>query len=321
MQAYPLGLSLVFRALLMAALSSAAAFLSNAASGIEAITEFGVGAAVALLVGAAILSLIVPKWLLAIEDRVGPSPADRGLMITYKVGFFFTALVAGVMVAMNVVFPTIGVIIFAVFALLFIYLPYRLTLRRNARAVAKGRPMSDEIKGAGHGLRAAGTIVHFLARWRVITVPVVGLLAAIGVWAAFQVDSEFQLKDFLPEDSDPIVSLDKLDEHFGQSTGGSGFIYVEGDLTDPATILAMESALDQVVDSGAELSIDFNGDVITGDNAATIVRTVMGSAAARAAVGTDLTDSDGDGLPDTADPMTVRTMVAALSPVMTSPLK
>jgi predicted RND superfamily exporter protein len=300
MQAYPLGLSLVFRALLMAALSSAAAFLSNAASGIEAITEFGVGAAIALLVGAAILGLIVPKWLLAIEDRVGPSPADRGLMISYKIGFFFTALIAGVMVAMNVVFPTIGVIIFAIFALLFIYLPYRLTLRRNARAVAKGRPMSDEIKGAGHGLRAAGTIVHFLARWRVITVPIVAFLAVVGVWAAFQVDSEFQLKDFLPEDSDPIVSLDKLDEHFGQSTGGTGFIYVEGDLTDPSTILAMERALDRVTSSGAELSIDFNGDVITGDNAATLVRTVMTSQAARSAVGTELTDGDGDGLPDTA---------------------
>ncbi|MCP4249848.1 MAG: hypothetical protein GY778_22630, partial [bacterium] len=198
-RAYPLGLSLVFRALLMAALSSAAAFLSNASSGIEAITEFGVGAAVALLVGAAILGLVVPKWLLAIEERVGPSPADRGLMITYKINFFFTSLVAGVMVAMNVVFPTIGVAIFVIFALLFIYLPYRLTVRRNARAHAKGRPMSDPVKGAGHGRPPAGTLVHFLARWRVITVPVVALLAAAGDCAAFQVESQVPLKHSPPE--------------------------------------------------------------------------------------------------------------------------
>jgi len=304
MRAYPIGLTLVFGALLMAALSSAAAFLSNAASGIEAITEFGVGAAIALLVAAAILGLIVPKWLLAIEDKVGPSPADRGLMITYKIGFFVTALFAGVMVSMNVVFPQIGVIIFAVFSLLFIYLPYRLTSRRNARAEAKGRPMSDEVKGAGHGMRSAGTIVHFLARWRVVTIPVVGVLAVAGVWAAFQVSSEFQLKDFLPEDSNVIISLDLLDEHFGQSTGGSGFIFVEGNLTEPATVEAMEQALDGVVSSGAELSVDFNGDVITGENAATIVRTVMISSVARSAVtgatGVELTDSDGDGLPDSA---------------------
>ncbi len=303
-RSYPLGLSLVFKAMLMAALSSAAAFLSNVASGIEAITEFGVGAAVGLLVGAAILGLIVPKWLLVIEDRVGPSPADRGLMVTYKIGFLFVALIAGVMVAMNVVFPTIGVAIFLIFSLLFIYLPYRLTLRRNARAVAKGRPMSDEVKGAGHGMRSAGTIVHFLARWRVITIPIVAVLAVAGVWGAFQVSSEFQLKDFLPEDSNPIISLDKLDEHFGQSTGGTGFIYVEGDLTEPSTILAMEQAVDQIVNSGAKLSIDYNGDVIVGDNAASIVRTVMESAAAQAAVtgstGVELSDSDSNGLPDTA---------------------
>ncbi|MDH3539772.1 MAG: MMPL family transporter [Acidimicrobiia bacterium] len=303
-RAYPIGLSLVFPALLMAALSSAAAFLSNAASGIEAITEFGVGAAIALLVGAAILGLVVPAWLLAIEDRVGPSPADRGLMITYKIGFVFTALVAGVMVAMNVVFPTIGVAILVLFSLLFIYLPYRLTLRRNARAQANGRPMSDEVKGAGHGLRAAGSIVHFLARWRVITVPVVAVLAVAGLWGAFQVESDFELKDFLPEDTDVVRSLDKLDEHFGQSTGGEGYIYVEGNLTEPSTLIAMEQAVDRVVNSGVELSIDFNGDVIVGDNAITIVRTVMGSTAAQAAVtaatGVDLTDTDGNGLPDDA---------------------
>jgi predicted RND superfamily exporter protein len=303
-RAYPIGLSLVFGALLMAALSSAAAFLSNVPSGIEAITEFGIGAAIALLVGAAILGLVVPRWLLSIEDRVGPAPADRGLMITYKIGFLFTSLIAGVMVAMNVVFPTIGVIIFVVFAALFIYLPYRLTLRRNARAEAKGRPMSDDVKGAGHGLRSAGTVVHFLARWRVITIPIVAVLAGAGVWAAFQVESEFQLKDFLPEDSNVIISLDKLDEHFGQSTGGSGYIYVEGDLTDPATLLAMEQAVERVANSDAELSVDFNGDVITGNSAVTIVRTVMVSEAARSAVagatGMELTDTDGNGLPDTA---------------------
>jgi len=303
-RAYPLGLSLVFTALLMAALSSAGAFLSNAASGIEAITEFGVGAAIALLVAASILGVIVPKWLLAIEERVGPSPSDRGLMVSYKIAFFFVALIAGVMVAMNVVFPTIGIPIFLIFSLLFIYLPYRLTLRRNRRAVEKGRPMSDEVHGAGHGLRSAGTVVHFLARWRVITVPIVALFAVAGLWAAFQVTSEFQLKDFLPENSNVIISLDKLDEHFGQSTGGVGYIYVEGDLTDPATVLAMEQAVEDVKASDADLSVDFNGDVITGDNATTIVRAAMasqvGQAAVTASTGVELTDTDGDGLPDTA---------------------
>ena len=75
-RAYPLGMTAVASALLLAALSSAAAFLSNTVSGIEAIIEFGIGAAVGLLLAYMILGWVAPKLLLAIEERLGPRPAD-----------------------------------------------------------------------------------------------------------------------------------------------------------------------------------------------------------------------------------------------------
>ncbi len=77
-RAYPIGLSAVALALVVAALTSAAAFASNAISGIETIVQFGIGAAIALLVAFAVLGLLVPKLLLAVEDAMGPAPRHHG---------------------------------------------------------------------------------------------------------------------------------------------------------------------------------------------------------------------------------------------------
>ena len=288
--AYPVGMTAVFTALILAATTSAAAFLSNAVSGVEAITEFGEGAAIALLLSYFFLGLIAPRVLIGIERGIGPRPVHPGWrIVTYKVLFTLSALVAGVMVAMTVAAPAIGAAALLVFIGLFVYVPYRTTKRRHAKAADRGMDVTDEIRGAGHGFVAAGSVVHFLARWRVVTLPVVAVLALGGAFLAFNVKTEFQFTDFLPSDAEAVISLDQLEEHSPGGIGGPGFVYVEGDLTDPATLLAMEAALTSVVNSGAEFAPDFEGRVATGENAATIVRAAMASPApidAISAVGT-----------------------------------
>ncbi|MDH3753599.1 MAG: MMPL family transporter [Acidimicrobiia bacterium] len=304
---YPRGMTLVFPALVLAVISSAAAFISNGVAGIQAIVQFGIGTAIALLIGFAILGIVVPRWLLTIEDSLGDPPLDRGLMIPYKLGFIVMSLFAGVVVAMSVGAPAIGVGALVVFIPLFIYLPIRWTRRIYAKAAAAGRPTGAVIKGAGHGFKAAGDVVHFLARWRVFTIPVTVALAVLGAIAFTQVKTEFSFTDFFSEDSDPILSLDLFDEHFGESSGvGSGFIYVEGDLTQPDTLAALDDVVVQLDASEAAaaddyLSRDLNGDVtLQQDNAVSIVRTAVASPAAMAAAGVEVTDVDGDGLPDSA---------------------
>ena len=183
-RAYPIGMAAVMLALLLAALSSAAAFLSNAVSGIETITQFGLGAAIAILVAFVVLGLLTPKLVLVTEDAMGPPPVHRGPRIPTKFGFLLAALVAGVTVAGAVYSPVIGVVAVLVYATLFIWLPFRYTRRRNTQAADKGIAADEEIKGVGHGLHAAGYVVHFLARWRVVTIPVVVVLAAAGAWGA-----------------------------------------------------------------------------------------------------------------------------------------
>jgi len=307
-ESYPRGLTLVFPALLLAVVSSAAAFVSNGVAGIQAIVQFGIGTAIALLIGFVILGIVTPRWLLTVEDMIGDPPLDRGLMIRYKLGFIVMSLFAGIVVAMTVGAPVVGAVALVVFVPLFVYLPIRRTRKLYAAAAAAGHPTGVVIKGAGHGFKAAGDVVHFLARWRVVTIPVTVSLAIMGAIAFTQVDSEFSFEDFFSEDSDAVQSLDLFDEHFGASSGvGSGFIYVEGDLTQPETLAALDdvvTGLDaaEAAADDAYLSRDLNGNVtLRSDNAVSIVQTAVASPAAMADAGIDVTDADGDGLPDSAD--------------------
>jgi predicted RND superfamily exporter protein len=315
-RAYPIGMSAVILALVLAALSSAAAFASNAVSGIEMIVQFGIGAAIALLVAFAVLGVLVPKLLLALEDGLGPARKHRGPRILNKVGFLVATLFAGVVVAGTVAVPVVGVVAMLVFAPLFIYLPFRWTRSRNTRAAKKGLEVTDEVKGAGHGLKSAGHVVHFMARWRVVTIPAVVVLAVVGAWGALQVRSDFFFSDFLASDSDAVRSIERQKFHFGDLGAGEGYIYVEGDLTAPATLQAMQTALDEVRNSGVDLSRDFDGEVEVTDNAVTLALFATTSSTARsdvaAGTGVEITDADGDGYPDTA------AQVAAVYSVATS---
>jgi predicted RND superfamily exporter protein len=302
-RAYTVGMVAVFSALTLAAATSAAAFLSNAASGIEAIIEFGFAAAIGLIIAYLILGWVGPKAVLHIEERVGPNPADRGLMVGYKLSFLFVAIVAGVIVSLTAMMPQFGAIALLVFLGLFVLLPMRLTRKRNTRIVEKGRPVTDEVKGAGQGFKAAGTVVHFLARWRVFTLPVVGALAIAGVYGATQVETAFVLSDFFSPKTDFIQGLERIETHYGGATGGSAFIYVEGDLTDPASIEAMEAAIARLDQSEAQFARDLDGELVVSQNAASLVRTTMtvpgASANVESVTGIAVIDS-GSGLPDSA---------------------
>ena len=303
-RSYQLGLRLVFPALVLAVVSSAAAFISNAVSGIEAIIEFGIGGAIGLFIAFGILGLIAPKWLLDIEDRLGDPPLERGLMIPFKLGFIVMTLIGGVVVTMSVVVPIVGFVALIAFVPLFTYLPMRWTRKYYAKAEASGRETGEVIKGAGHGFKAAGDVVHFLARWRVVTIPVTIVLAIAGAVGFTQVQSEFTFSDFFSEDSDFIQSIDLFETHLGETSGGgSGFIYVEGDLTQPGTLLALENVvadLDAAESASSDdfFSRDLDGNISIEDNAVAVVRVATAAAGAN---GVQITDDDGDGLPDSSD--------------------
>ncbi len=303
--AYPKGMSAVILALTLAALSSAAAFVSNAVSGIESVTQFGIGAAIALLTAFGVLGLLAPRLVLATEEAIGPDPVDHGPRVPSKIGFVIASVFAGATVAGAVQAPAMGFAVLVVYALLFMYVPFRWVRRRNRRAAARGVEVSDAVKGVGHGLHFAGYLCHFMARWRVVTIPVVVVLAILGLWGALQVRSDFAFTDFLSSRSDLVRSFDRQEHHFGDLGVGTGYIYVEGDLTDPTTLQAMQDAVDEVTLSGVEFARDHEGQIEVLDSAVSLARFATLSAAAQediaAATGVQVTDADGDGYPDSSD--------------------
>lgn len=302
-KSYPAGMKAVSGAMLLAALSSVAAFLSNAVSGTEAITEFGIGSAIAIGSAYVILGLIAPRALVALEGYVGPSPTLRWTKPLYLFGQVVVAVLGGLAVALAAVMPSIGTGAVAALVVVVAVVPAMATKRRNRRAADKGKPMRPEIAGAAHGIKAVGGAVSGLAARRIIAIPVIVLIGAVSVGLALNVKSGFEISDFLSSDTDFAQSIERTTDHFPSSGVGSSFILVEGDLTNPEALVSIDAAVDQIDASTAEFGRRSNGELIVGLHAAEIVRMTAASPEARSIIafgGVDITDADGDGIPDTA---------------------
>ena len=301
--AYPAGMAAVFTALLLAASSSIAAFLSNVSSGTEAILQFGVGAAIALGWSYVILGQAAPRVLMGIEQFVGPNPVKGASRFFYALALALVAVVGGLAVALAAVMTAAGIAALVVVLLTLIGVPVLLTRWRNRRAARAGMAIQNQQRGVAHGLPAAGTFVHFLATWRWATVPVALFLGALALVAALQVKSGFEITDFLSSNSDFATSIDRAGEHFPSSGQGSSFVLVEGDLTSPGALIALDSAVEVLDDSAADFGRNGGDELIVRLHAGDLVRMTLEAPAAAEVIsegGIDLTDANGDGYPDSS---------------------
>lgn len=299
-RAYPFGMTAVFTALLLAVMSSVAAFMANAASGTEAIIQFGIGSAISLIWAYILLGQISPRATVGVEEYLGADPVKRWSKVPYALGMLVTAVAGGLAVALAAVMPTAGVVALVAFVLVFVLVPIGITRRRNRRAIVNDKQLVEGHTGAAHGLRPAGSIVEFLARWRYVTIPVVIVVAVLGFMRATTVGSGFDIEDMLSSDTDFAQSIVRITDHFPSSGEGSSFIYVTGDLTDPANLAALDDIAPTLDASDAGFGRRTQGELIVGLHAADVVRMVMASPAAVEieASGPSLADADGNGLPD-----------------------
>lgn len=299
-RAYPFGMTAVFTAMLLAVTSSVAAFMANAASGTEAIIQFGIGSAISLVWAYLLLGQIAPRITVGIERFIGDDPVKGALKAVYAFGTILMAVVGGLAVALSAVMPTMGAAALVIFVILLIAIPALLTRRRNRRAANRGADLVHGHTGAAHGLESVGGIVHFLAKWRIVTIPVIALIAIFGFVRATSVESGFSIEDFLSTDTDFVQSIDRVTTHFPSSGEGSSLIFIEGDLIDPASLEAIDDAVDRIAASDAEFGRNQSGELLVAVHAADIVRMTMASPAVAdiERSGPELTDADGNGIPD-----------------------
>ena len=300
-RAYPLGMTAVFTAMLLAVSSSVAAFMANAASGTEAIIQFGFGAAISLIWAYILLGQIAPRVTVGLEDHVGSDPVKGLSKFAYAAGALAMAVVGGLVVALSAIMPAVGAVGLIVFITMLVLVPLAITRRRNRRALLRGAQLVNGHTGAAHGLESVGTGVRFLARWRYVTVPVVVIIGLLAFAQARTVDSGFRIQDMLSTDTDFAQSIERFTEHYPSNGEGSSYIYLEGDLTDPANLVAMDAVVADLEASNADFGRTATDELIVGLHAGDLVRMVMASPARTEieASGPSLVDSDGDLIPDT----------------------
>jgi predicted RND superfamily exporter protein len=293
-RALRVGFAGVLAALLLAAASDAAAFLSNTATGIEALVQFGLAAAAAQLSAVIILGIAVPLGLMRIEQRVGRRSPHPARAMAGLVGALLAALGAMAAVLLLVfVEPWQGVALLAAHLLIFVVVP-ALSHRRPAAAeqVSPARPSA-----AGGGWPWVGGLVVGLARRRAVVLPAT-IAVTLGCWYfAIQVEPRFDVRDFFSDDTDFVVGLERLEHHLGARGGEPALVFVETDLTQPAALAAVRAFRDRLAALPTDrLAKDERGQVAVDDGVVGVVAQALSSSELRAEL--RLADEDADGVPD-----------------------
>ncbi len=331
--AFGTGMAAVGGALILALASDSAAFLSNSSAGIESIVQFGIGAAIALVAAFILLGLVAPLGVMVIEDKVGRPAPTRRRRIAAVAGSAGAAMLAMASVLFSVfIYPPAGLVALAVYLLVALVIPYALAKPNHdgSKAAADGSTVDAGTFAAGttapvgRGARLVGTSVTALARRPIAVLSVVAIVTVAAATFAVRLPTEFDVKDFFSADSDFVVGLDKLDEHGGEQAGEPADILIETDLTDVEAVAALQrfvaemDALDSErfarTDDG---TVNFEGGLLE------LIEEVWSQPAAVGAIaqtsGVQLTDEDGDGLPDTSEQMaaliaTTRSIGVPVSP-------
>ena len=131
------------------------------------------------------------------------------------------------------------------------------------------------------------------------------VVTAASVLLALRLDPELDVKDFFDSNSDFVVGLDKLDEHIAERSGEPGIIYVQGDLTDPQALTATQRFIGKLAQN-SYVGRNADGAPSLEDNVFSMLERVTGSGYARSQItaasgGVEITDVNGDGVPDSKE--------------------
>ena len=308
-RALAVGLSGVMGALLLAMFSDSLAFLSNASSNIEAVIHFGIAAAIATASSFIILGIVVPLSLMRIDrmHNISSSPSVGVQFLRLGSGISSAVLFGSAVILLIAVSKVLGIALLAATSLLFLVVPAAFIYRKY-----RGDPGRAQIENvqvtSGHRWLSATPVVEGLVTRLVKLTPVVliaaALLTGLAIWLALKLEPTFDVEDFFDHSSDFVVSLDKLDTHVGTKAGEPGKVYIRGDLTAPSALSDIDKFIADLPEI-PEVARFGDNEVMTGDHAISLIKDVTSNEFARSMVarnsGVSITDSNGDGIPDTKE--------------------
>ncbi len=149
-------------------------------------------------------------------------------------------------------------------------------------------------------------LIVMLSRIPWAVLPLVALGTAATTYLAFQLEPRFDIKDFLDQDSEFVVGLDKLDRHTAPSLSGEpAIIYIRGDLTAPESLTGMQALLEGLGDNEYVSRAQDGSVFLYSRTIFQLLGRTVGSGTARqaaqSAAGVEITDNNRDGLPDSPE--------------------
>ncbi|MCH8206407.1 MAG: MMPL family transporter [Chloroflexi bacterium] len=309
-RALRIGLGGVMGALVLAMFSDSIAFLSNTSSGIEQVIHFGVAAAIAVASSFIVLGVVAPLAMSRIDrlrDASRRSPSRIGRINTVVNGMGVAALSGAGVIFLVAVSPIAGLAVIGATVAGFVGVPVMVLRRRRPSPDDRaGEPglVAETIQQDAQRTSLVEGAVGFLARFAPVVLLATAGVTAAAVVLALRLEPTFDPRDFLDNSSDFVVSLDKLDEHVSERSGEPGIIYIKGDLTDPAALSAVQRFADGLSEN-PYVARDATGQVDIRTNVLSLLRQITESDYARGqvekATSIEITDSDGDGFPDSRE--------------------
>ncbi len=297
------GMTAVTSALVLALISDSTAFLANLTSGIESINQFGIGAAIALAAAYLLLGMVTPLVIARIEASVPtPTPGRRSTALRLFGAFGAAGMTMASVLLLVFILPWLGAVFAVLTTVAVLVVPFLVQRRRTEGERVGNVPVSaDENRLAP----PIGRMVSALANRPRIVLPVAVAITAAAAVFAVQVPAEFDVEDFFSSDTDFVVGLDQLDTHVGDRGGEPALLYVEGDLADPGALASVAAGIDDIRALDVPSLARDEAGVAVSRGIFSVFDATWDSAPMPGIVleqtGVELTDTNGDDIPDSRE--------------------
>ena len=312
-KAHIIASSSIFGALLLAMLSDSIAFLSNLPSNIEAVVHFGTAAAIAVIGSYIILGWLVPLILMKIENIENQSSFTNTRifkLIKFSGLIGSTTMSAAGILVLVALDEKIGLIILISSIFLFTILPFIFISKNNTNNTLNSLKIPSNKSNINYieKVLKLTTSLYLKPGIPIILLIVFTVFTIFASFLAFNLKPVFDVKDFFSSNSNYVIGLDKLDEHYGNRAGEPGIIYLKGDLTNPDSLIALQE-FEKSLENDNSVSKDTNGRSTIEPNLLDFLKLVVNNAYIKNNIldiyNIKVTDLDSNNIPDTKEQINV----------------